>query len=440
MGIRWMGVRLLLGTVLCAALALSGFNAAHAAGGGSFTYSPHQGTLTQEISVSASCSNPSGAAVGLFHVGDGAEMDHLTGLLGAHWQVWLEPNSTMLTSSGTRVPAPRPGNYEIRLFCGIGSAYRSPNQAGGTPRAQADSIQPYAFTNPPPQRLPSTDSIVGSVTYLPASGAVGSKINVRTVCNYSSPTSVVGLFRKADGAQIDVQKGATTRQWNATLTVNAKMLTPSGQMVATSGPAELRLFCDPNPSYKAPNDPAATKRDFAQATAPFAIVAAVFPRVGGAVAPRTSAAALPAKDTSSSFPLPVAGGVAAAAIAALAAAFFARRPLLALIGVTEPTKAATNGHRVSRKDDGKHPICLAAWSTSSGLTTTARSATSERLGRELKDAASKWSTLQAKIDAASDAFAPLRGEEADEDDASADELELAHRILDGVPGALERKR
>jgi hypothetical protein len=291
-------------------------------------------------------------------------------------------------------------------------------------------------------------------TFAPKSGPIGTTITINGSCGPGAAEDAIGLYHMPDddlSAQVDVVTGITGASWTRTLTVKPQALQTGGQMrPTTNGLHEIHLYCDIGSNYRPPDTPVgpeggggSTLRSDAEVIHTFTVGSAL-PVTDGGVAPvateRASVPeALPVGPTSSRFPLPVTLAVAAVVVAAVGL-FFVRRPLLAAVQATT-APSQRDVRRPDRRDDGGHAICATTWTAASASSEAVRKQAGQQLGRALQDAGAKWTALQSKLDAASDAFAGLRdGKRQSGEDASSEELIVARRILDGLAKAIEGKR
>ncbi len=129
-----------------------------------FSYSPQSGPVGTVIRVHGDCGTSNefiaGDAISLNRVADGAEVDaevqqgHTPDGRHVPWDVTLTVRPMAITAStpeGGPADSPvRPGAYELRLYCEIGSSYKEPNNpvsnGGPTTRADADVVKPFTVT------------------------------------------------------------------------------------------------------------------------------------------------------------------------------------------------------------------------------------------------------------------------------------------------------
>jgi hypothetical protein len=170
-----MGLRHIAATAAAAlvgAVGVSGTTAS-AQTGPSFSYSPTEGPVGTTITITnGGCTSvqEGGDAIALYRSLDGALVD-VEVQLGNDaanrrpWATSLTVEPEVLTPSGVTEPT-TPGNYQLALFCDIGSSFRPPDDPDfPTSPGEANLVRPFVVTSAGP---PDTDDIAHIVAALPS--------------------------------------------------------------------------------------------------------------------------------------------------------------------------------------------------------------------------------------------------------------------------------
>jgi hypothetical protein len=108
-------------------------------------YAPDEGPVGTVIAAEGGC-GLRGDALGLYRISDGALVDAVVQLGNPPGPARWDTELTVFprTEDGSLTT---PGAYELRLYCAIGSSFRSPGHPEETRREDADLIRPFTVTD-----------------------------------------------------------------------------------------------------------------------------------------------------------------------------------------------------------------------------------------------------------------------------------------------------